>query len=204
MPDDIPNGFFFGGTEGQVLSIDMGEPGFRDINLKQYVNQMRKKGFDLYTNVNAPGWQWTWDEGRQGYLLEDSEDLPSYVEALPLRKCDKLGYETGSLCGPVFRPGKDIAEPTPSSWLGTGRSPGQNWTISPNPVIYDILNVYLHSSAQGEYVFRITDALGAIRWSRTYPLVTGNNTLSLPVGYLEPGIYSVQSKTLGAIRFMRL
>jgi hypothetical protein len=206
MPQAVSNGFYYGGTEGQVLSIDMGDPGFRDIYLKQFVNKMRKEGYDLYTNVHAPGWLWKWDENQEGYLLEDSVDLPTYVEAIPvhLRKCDKLGNVTGSICHPVIRPGPAIEPPAQDSWLGTGRSPNASWSISPNPVSDDVLLVHLMITEANEVTFRITDAIGNTRLKRTFSLEAGEHSLSLPVDNLERGMYSVQSKELGVIRFIRL
>jgi hypothetical protein len=204
VPNDVMNGFFYGGHDGQIFSISMGEPGFRDINLKQFVNKWRQKGYDLYTNVEGPGWQWTWDEDREAYLLEDSPDLPSYVEELPEQHCDKLGYPAGVICPPAAKPVKPTVPPGFTSWLGRSPGPVDHWTLSPNPVESDNINMEVDCTEECIIEILIADAIGVIRYRGQFEFLPGENTMSLPVRNLEPGLYSVQSKMLGAIRFMRL
>ena len=46
------------GNQGIIRAIPKGPPGFRDRYLKQYFAKMRRKGYDLYPNQVAIGWQW--------------------------------------------------------------------------------------------------------------------------------------------------
>jgi hypothetical protein len=204
MPDDIPNGFFYGGSNGTILSIDMGEPGFRDINLKHFVNDMRNEGYDLYTNVKAPGWKWTWDEVRQAYLLEDEAGLPSYVEQLPYRSCDKYGYEVRATCHPVIRPVIPTEQPPLTGWLGLGRSPIQEWSLSPNPVATEDLTLAVLSSESTVLDIYVSDAFGNVRDVIHREIHSGETIVRIPTDGLESGVYTIQSKALGTARFVRL
>ncbi len=76
---------------GRIRAIPQGPPGFRDIYLKQYMAKMRRKGYNLYPNQVAVGWQWDhyhpysfhkpWDD-------RDAPDLGSGPEEIPFpEKC---------------------------------------------------------------------------------------------------------------------
>jgi hypothetical protein len=165
---------------------------------------MRNEGYDLYTNVKAPGWKWTWDEVRQAYLLEDEAGLPSYVEQLPYRSCDKYGYEVRATCHPVIRPVIPTEQPPLTGWLGLGRSPIQEWSLSPNPVATEDLTLAVLSSESTVLDIYVSDAFGNVRDVIHREIHSGETIVRIPTDGLESGVYTIQSKALGTARFVRL
>ena len=151
----------------------MGEEGFRDAELKMLVNELRKKGYDLYDNTEAPGWKWTWNEDLDGFELEDSPELNDYVEELPIRTCDsKTGSSeiSSAVCQPppdkegVIMPMKDI-----------GESARHSIRLFPNPVAGNKITLVVLSEIHGILEWRITDPMGNLRGGSKLNIVPGEN-----------------------------
>jgi hypothetical protein len=204
-PDDIPNGLFNTATDGLILSIKMGPPGYRDMNLKSFVNKMRKAGYDLYDNPTAPGWHWTWNSTAEGYQLEDHEDIDVYIEEVPQKQCPIQVYKSGETdCPPV-----DAMED--NSPLGKNNKPFtgseddsySNYIIAPNPVSGSSITFHLNTSPNEIVTWKIVDAYGHLRNSG----ISENRNLRFikaEVGNLESGMYTVFTDQGMIGRFIKL
>ena len=191
-PDDVPNGWLMNSTGGKILSIKMGEPGFRDINLKMFINEMREQGYDLYHNEKAPGWKWTWNADADGYNLDDSKDLGDYVEQLPPNHCSKTGAQTESVCPAIIQPYENDAKP--SSWLFGLRGTDQAEValrLFPNPVESGHLNLALRTENYERTYYRVIDMYGSTVSAGVLTPVNGLATEMIDVSLLHPGMYTV-------------
>jgi len=190
-----------GASGGEIISIQMGGKGFRDINLKNYVNKMRAEGYDLYDNPTAKGWKWSWNESLEGFELEDHEQLTDYVQQMPKRTdCNKVGNSGTRICDPTPTPTASNVEQ--ESWLFPT---GQPLVISPNPVSTDRLNVSVKRADEGLVTLVIADAYGNVRVTETYQVPPGVSEKSLHIGSLEPGLYTITLVPGGAsVRFVRM
>jgi|GEM_PF-5579388 len=186
-PDDVR-----GNSAGIVRTIQMGPPGYRDINLKRYIADVRRKGFDLIANPNSQSWRWehfrsyTYEEG---FDDRDYPDLPPYPEELPrlnLQKCiDTYGCLGG---GPPKSTSKDrqiVARPK------VRFRAGDTYNISPNPAGDEPVTLTAISEQQQDVVITIFDILGRKRTSMKASFQTGFNQLWIDTQYLESGRYSI-------------
>ena len=196
-PDDIP-----GQSRGEIHSIRMGPPGFRDIHLKRYVNRMRRRGFDLYDNTEAPGWNWTWNQELDGFELEDSPELADYVQELPIRDCAKEGGLSPGICA---TPGADTSnEPLESANTGQRSSGPVNLSLMPNPAAGDYLTITVETNADMHTELTIVDAFGHPREVLHVRLHAGENQLNVAIDALEPGVYGMHMYGVKGVRFVRL
>lgn len=205
-PDDIPNGFLQPNGNGLILSIEMGPLGFRDINLKQFVNKMRKEGYDLYHNPNAPGWQWTWDEMAELYIMEDSPTLPGYVEQLPFKYCNKHGGQVEGPCPGLIKP-IDEDQVVPYSWLFGWRNSNTSIssTLSPNPVYGSEVTLTLDLDSETDFTWYILDAFGQNVMDQYQEDAFGKTDIQFDVDHLPTGVYTVLTDAFGAVgRFVKL
>lgn len=193
------------GTKGDILSIRMGDPGFRDINLKRYVNRMRAMGYDLYDNPLAPGWKWEWNESLKGFVLEDHPELGNYVEEVPGPKvpCDKLGHQAVSPC--YREPLPDIEQlPAQEGWLGHRSDPWWNLTVYPSPAS-SFVEISCETSLSTDVRFVISDTYGNILMVIRDDISPGKMRKKIDVGDLEAGMYTVTLLPGGLVsRFVRL
>lgn len=84
----------------------------------------------------------------------------------------------------------DIAENTTSSISELGKDLA-SMDVMPNPVA-DMLNLRITSRLAGAHKIRIFDAAGNVVKVDAANLQIGQNTASVPVGELAPGIYLIQ------------
>ena len=204
-PDNIPNGLFNTSTNGLILSIEMGPPGFRDINLKQFINRMRREGYDLYQNQVAPGWRWKWNDTAEAFELEDAKDLGDYVEQLPKNVCDKIGGELKPPCPGLDGP--DDNKNAPPKEDDNNRSfPGLvTFRIEPS-LVYDE-NISIMSSIENKtgFTWMVLDPFGNIFAKGK---VAGNNqfdTILLETSGFPAGVYTFITSEYGqAGRFVKM
>ncbi len=204
-PDNIPNGLFNTSTDGLILSIDMGPAGFRDLNLKQFVNRMRQAGYDLYQNIPAPGWKWTWDEDAEGFELEDHMDLADYVEQLPKNDCSKFGGKLDKPC-PAFTPTDDSNNDHPNTISKEGRSTRDalTWHIYPSLFHNQPVLVSYDGSIKNPFTWTLVDAYGNIL-APVQHAETGSHNFLVETGELAPGLYSILTDSFGEIgRFIKV
>lgn len=185
-PDHIPNGLFNRSTDGLILSIKMGPPGFRDLYLKQFVNRMRREGYDLYHNPQAPGWKWTWDTESQSYELEDAEGLGDYIEELPLNACDKYGNPIEDQCIFAYMPPDDASQPGPASHNNSI----PDFTVEPTLVYDQSTTLRLHHADASTLTWLVIDQFGHIVNNGNIE-GKGDHIVDVDLKKLGPGMYSV-------------
>lgn len=206
-PDKVSNGPNKESTGGRIYSIEMGPKGFRDMNLKRLVNELRDQGYNLYDNMLAPGWDWNWNEETGGYDLEDSEHIGNYVQQLPLNYCDKTGTQIRPCdCGMLELP--EIEMEPPSSWLGnnfTAENTSGKLMVFPNPIQQDELNIDITISDLDHAEYIVQDALGNVLIKRPAFFFDGKASAQIDVGLLHPGLYTVSVIPGGmSVRFVKL
>jgi hypothetical protein len=204
-PDNIPNGLFNNATDGLILSIEMGPPGFRDIHLKQFVNRMRQLGYDLYQNDAAPGWKWTWDSSAKGFELEDHEDLADYVEQLPKNTCNKFGGEADAPCPGHANP-VDASNDSPGPAVQHGRGAVlPQFQISPNPVTDQFVAFVSNVTAGQPFHWVITDTYGNIHNKGISASGSTRRSFYVDVSALPPGLFSLVTDVYGEVgRFIKM
>jgi pimeloyl-ACP methyl ester carboxylesterase len=185
-PDRIPNGLFNQNTDGLILSIEMGPPGFRDLYLKQFVNRMRKEGYDLYHNPPAPGWKWTWDSESQAYELEDHKDLGDYIEELPKQACDKYGSPIEDRCALAYHEPDDASRPGPAS--NTNSIP--DFSVEPTIVFDRAITLHLSNPEDSPLTWLLVDQFGQVI-TQGVAKGKGNHDIPVELAELGPGMYSV-------------
>jgi hypothetical protein len=197
-PDTIPNGLFNTSTDGLILSIEMGPPGFRDLYLKQFVNRMRKEGYDLYHNPHAPGWKWTWDEEAEAYKLEDSEDLPDYVEQLPVNICDKYGGQLDPICPLVHTP-DDASNAKPSPiLLNPFTGDPVRFSIEPTIVYNEDVVITALGAQDMTLSWKVVDGFGRV-WKSGNMVNSQPSVWIVDMSELAPGMYTVTTDVFGSI-----
>ena len=172
---------------GQIMTITMGPPGFRDINLKRFVNDMRDRGYDLYDNTAAPGWKWTWNEGIGGFELVDDEELAKYVAQLPLGACSKYNVDGTCADKPEYS-----SDTKPTAATGNGNS----LTINPNPVAGNAIIVNTGIDTD----WYVLDQFGQV-------LDAGNSNgtpFEIDVSKYAPGLYYLRTGSGVTERFIKL
>ena len=174
-PDDIA-----GESRGRIVSIPMGPKGYRDVYLKQFVNDMRRKGFDLYDNRQAPGWKWTWNEDKQQFDLADSPDIGDYVAELVPNGCEKFGSisDDDDLCKNSDEKGAVL---TPE----TNDANNSSLSIFPNPNYGSEFTVTI-TSPHETIEWTITDIYGRPHDSGIVNNTGAPHTISTR---LSPGMY---------------
>lgn len=181
-PDEVP-----GASDGIILSIGMGSPGFRDINLKRYVNEMRSRGYDLYDNPAADGWQWTYNEDIPGFELTDSQNLGHYVNELKDRSCNR---------GDVNHcPEDPVAVSDAKPTAAVKPPPTGHLTVIPNPVSSTDISVNWESSVSQRVNWRIVNTMGLEFHSGSLKTTKGTVHISVNVEGLESGIYRFVTDT---------
>ena len=178
VPSWVKYGVLKESTGGNIITIGMGPPGFRDIYLKRFINAMRAKGFDLYDNPTAPGWHWTWDPKLQGYLLEDSDQIGAYVEEIKNPDCEKLNAgEPVTDCACPKEPAQDISNDEPSSWLfglhGDEDLVSDALAVYPNPIESGFLNIDISSTELERVTYLMYNSHGKLEYSGTINLTGG-------------------------------
>lgn len=205
-PDNIPNGIFNNTTGGLILSIEMGPPGFRDIHLKQFINRMRREGYDLYHNQVAPGWRWKWDNSAAAFQLEDAKDLGDYVEQLPKNICDKFGGEQDTPC-PAFTQPDDANNDAPKGIGSIGRpmmGPA-SFHIEPSLVYGQQVSMLSDIKSKSSYTWFVIDPFGNIYDKGTVVANSQYNTTLIDVNRLPLGLYMVMTNEFGeAGRFVKM
>jgi hypothetical protein len=191
-PDDIE-----APSRGEIRTIFQGPKGFRDIELKRYVNKMRERGYDLYDNVAAPGWKWTWNVMIDGFELTDSPELPGYIEQLPPSRCDKQGNEN-TICGPDQNPQAELPPHTSSD------DPGMNlqWHVYPNPLAFGQATIAIVSDRRGTVTVHISDLLGSPVHVTNVLLEQGSNEIRLDLFDLQKGSYHLMIQGYGVVRLV--
>jgi hypothetical protein len=195
-------------TDGLILSIKMTPPGFRDVNLKSFVNKMRKAGYDLYDNPSAPGWHWTWNSSAEGYQLEDSEALSNDVEELPQLPCDvslsKNGTETDCPPTDVMVINQPLG-PDHTPFTGTDNDINPAYSITPNPVTSNSVTITVYQSNLETIFWKIVDAYGHVRFSGRFSSDRTENKVTADVNKLESFMYIFVTDRLGTIgRFIKM
>jgi pimeloyl-ACP methyl ester carboxylesterase len=203
MPDDVENGFF-NGPKGKVLSIDMGPNGFRDIHLKRFINRMREKGYDLYDNTDAPGWQWTWNDGIEGFELTDSPMLGDYVDQLPTNKCDKAGAPLSSTCMVELTASNE--EQSFADWLFGNRSTYHPFRVhlATNLVRNGHLQLYIESDQTQDAKIRISNELGQLLIHQQINVPAGESQSFIDISTFGAGIYFFYVEGEKPIAFIKL
>jgi len=198
LPESVADG-------NPIRTIRMGEDlGFRDIELKMLVNELRKKGYDLYDNTEAPGWKWTWSEGLDGFELEDSPLLNDYVEELPFRTCDsKTGSsEISSATCQTPQNREGVLNPVAADG-NANRSPIEI-SLWPNPNYESYITLTIQASEEMNLKWKIIDAIGTVRLAEKFGLTQGESIEQLNISGLEPGMYHFVTSTGTAKTFIRM
>ena len=173
------------GTTGVIRSIPMGPPGYRDIHLKAYFHRMRLRGFDLYANPTAPGWQWEYYRPysyEEGFDPRDAPGLPQSVAQIPRPEPGKCDCTQERSCNVYQNELKDVE---------TLNSDDFEFIVYPNPVS-DILRVSVNASTSQDARFKLIDPRGKMvnEWKTT--LIQGPNHLQQLLPELPGGIYFLQ------------
>ncbi|RLD22529.1 MAG: hypothetical protein DRI69_00895 [Bacteroidetes bacterium] len=190
--------------DGEIRIIRKGtNPGFRDADLKRLVNQMRKKGYDLYDNTTAPGWKWTWNTDIDGFELEDSPELNDDVDELPIRDCDR---KPGA-------PSQNAECPPPSILEGvlaqlpaesTPNRPVLEVELWPNPVYTSDVTLTMTTSSEITVRWKIIDAIGTVRLAGKLVLPKGESVDQIHMTGLEPGMYHFITSDGASKTFVRM
>jgi len=191
--------------KAEIRTIHMGKKGFRDVNLKDLVNEMRKKGYDLYDNTQAPGWHWTWSENIGAFELEDSPLLNDYVEEVnPPRVCDS---KTGSVQ-------TESTECTPPSIQQSVRTKVHSENLPnssivtielwPNPVYTSEISLTTRSSDETMVKWKVVDAIGAVRLAGKMAVSKGESIEHISISGLESGMYHFVTSQGFAKTFVRM
>ena len=190
-------------SKGQILSISMGtKAGYRDLNLKRYINYMRRKGYDLYDNPTASGWQWHWKEGIDGFELEDSPGLPDYVAEQQFGKCLDPGAVNIQIDNcPKNKP---VGNSGLLGWLSWRSPEAVQWKLRSTFISDDQLAIDFESDATTQWHYVVSDMIGNVRLGQHVDIVPGSSQLTINVHNLEPGMYFISDKkTRTAVRFLK-
>jgi hypothetical protein len=173
---------------------------------------MRREGFDLYHNPEAPGWKWTWNTTAEAYELEDAMDLNDYVEQLPVNNCDKSGQQDRGICPQSMGSVPDEGE-SRESWLGVRSAPTKihtppsavQFVLSPNPVDGDEIAVTITHLASGPVTLRVLDGLGITQEVKRIDCDTDRVETMIDVSKLHDGLYTVVLDGVSqGVRFVRM
>ncbi|MCB0658193.1 MAG: T9SS type A sorting domain-containing protein [Saprospiraceae bacterium] len=175
-----PNPDKWFGKTGIIRIIPMGPPGFRDIHLKEYFHTMRKRGYDLYANPTAPGWQWEYYRPYSyelGFDPRDAPDLPDGIEQLKQpENCNCLNQDF-----------PQIQEPERS------RQTPDFFEVFPNPARNGSITIRLVSNQARPVEFVMVDVLGRVVVTRHLESVRAGETLSWELPELPRGTYFIQA-----------
>jgi hypothetical protein len=156
----------------------MGPPGYRDIHLKEYFHKMRVRGFDLYANPTAPGWQWEYHRPysyEEGFDPRDAPDLPQSVAQIP--KPTECDCTDGRLTIP-----QQILQ------TRTNKSLEFDLQVSPNPTT-DHLNIHINNPKHQKLKFTLIDPLGKLVGSLEITVPPGPISKRWVLPSLPKGVY---------------
>ena len=181
----------------------MGPTGFRDIHLKQFVNRMRREGYDLYHNPHAPGWRWTWDEEAEIYQLEDAANLPDYVEQLPPNDCEKAGVGNGEGC-PFAQDASNEKPDAAEKGNFVGDGPVR-FQVSPTIVYNSDVSVKVDFDKPQSITWMVMDAFGNQYQQGTISDELQHFDISIDATILGRGVYTIVSDLYGPVgRFVKM
>ena len=171
-------------NKGVIRSIPKGPPGFRDRYLKRYMAKMRRKGYNLYPNLVANGWQWDHHKSYsydKGWDDRDAPGLDSGPEEIPfpgLCDCSDDGMDF-------------IQEPIESKRTRNDLTDIQG--LYPNPAL-SILKVSLINPKEQNISYSIFSTTGILTKSASLKMQRGLETLNVNISDLSPGLYIFQIK----------
>ena len=168
------------GRESAIIrSIRMGPPGFRDIHLKRYIHAMRRRGYDLYANEMAPGWNWGPYDKDNGFQLSDNPNLPEGVATTP--------RDPGCLCTDDFQGSDQFREILPIEEY----KPITQY-LSPNPAVSGG-DVLYNSIDEIKYPIDINYFTVNGQLLQRDQIQNGpTNRIELNTGSMNPGIYFIE------------
>lgn len=167
----------------RILGIPRGPKGFRDIYLKRFMAKKRRQGYDLYENIHAPGWQWSYHRPysyERGWSDRDALGLKASPEEIPFPSncnCTQLVDKYGDKklqVNPVLPDGKEIELAEEN--------------LYPNPTSQVI---YMKITAQNDVNIRYYLATidGQLEKQGTLPLKKGTNIYPFKVDELTSGYH---------------
>ncbi len=178
------------GATGIVRSIPMGPPGYRDIHLKNYFHRMRIRGYDLYSNTTAPGWQWEHYRPysyEEGFDPRDAPELPQSVAQIPR----PMGEACKCKCQP---PNANMQLDEIST-----NTPVSTFTVAPNPA-KDNLTLFFSAISDQPVDIILTDLVGNNLLHSRLQLAAGPSTAELDLPELPGGIYYITVRSQSGIQ----
>lgn len=190
-PDEIR-----GQSAGVVRTIQMGPPGYKDINLKRYMADVRRRGYDIIANPNSPSWQWEYWRPysyEEGYDDRDYPDLPSYPEQLPKIDLQKCIDQYGCL---EQKPKANHLHQVLN--IKTKRfKASDKFAVFPNPVGNAPVNLLIKAENQQRIKIVIVDVIGKIKSEIGAALERGINEMWLDTQSLSSGQYYIVTSVDG-------
>jgi len=186
---------------GDIISIPMGPKGFRDIHLKQYINEKRVEGYDLYDNKIAPGWKWTWNETAHAFDLADSKHIGDYVEELKSVHCDKNGVPEST--NPSCRQIQVALMERTKQEEPEGRDK-PHFQIIPNPVIASELSIYVNTNIDQRIQWRVLDVFGNLKQAGSGYSIGDETIIQVQLPHMEPGMYYLATDSGWTGKFIKL
>jgi hypothetical protein len=177
-----------GQSAGVVRSIQMGPPGYKDINLKRYIAEKRRQGFNIIANPDSPSWQWEYWRPytyEQGFDDRDYPDLPSYPEELPRPNTQECINLYGCL---DQRPTQKVFDQITTFEKPRIRA-SEKYKIYPNPVGHRPFSLTMLSKGEQTTEVLIIDVFGRIVHRHKVRLHTGFNELWMDTQNLISGQY---------------
>lgn len=177
----------------KILAIPRGPKGFRDVYLKRFMAKKRRQGYNLYGNIHAPGWQWSYHRKynyEQGWSDRDALGLKASPEEIPFPgncNCNQLVDKYGDknqVVTPIRPEGKEIelfTEP-----------------IFPNPSS-DVINFRILSQNELSLKYHILTLDGKPEKSGTLQVLRGKNRFQINISNLIPGYHILVLNSPGKI-----
>ncbi|MEL6124187.1 MAG: anthrax toxin-like adenylyl cyclase domain-containing protein, partial [Bacteroidota bacterium] len=164
---------------GRILGIPRGPVGYRDIHLKRFMAQMRRRGYNLYENVASPGWQWSHHRKynyAQGWDDRDAPNLEPSPEMIP--------FPQNCACGNDARPKDNYYKSLSTRSL----EPDNSLKLYPNPTV-DRLVVHIWADNEARVQLHIYDAEGRNHTNIMRQLGKGTNEIGISVESMPEGLY---------------
>ncbi len=179
-------------TKGVVRTIRMGPPGYKDINLKRYIAEKRRQGFNIYANPNSPSWEWEYWRPysyQEGFDDRDYPELPSYPEELPrpnLQACLDA-YGCGDIASKRTKSERQVLQRPPIRVKAN-----QTAVAYPNPAGDEPIWLVVRRDTAEPISISVIDEMG-----RTYHTLSANasagiNKYLLDTQSLESGLYLIR------------
>ncbi len=167
---------------GIIRSIPKGPPGFRDRYLKRYMAKMRRKGYNLYPNLVANGWQWDYPERYTYEKGWDDRDVPG-LDSGP----EEIPFPDNCAC---IEEGNGLQE-IPTDLSSQIREETSLLNLYPNPTS-QVFRVTMYNPVDQMMHYVVFDLSGRQMREADVYLTKGIGTLTVDIGDLNPGMYVIR------------